>query len=128
MNTQKTVPVPRCVLKRNRFTNEQTQWFCYADDRHDNECDYKRNGIGRDTYFQWESLNASNGAELPFRYRYTIHYVTNDGEPQLIHEATTDQTQTKTLFLPPGHEVQLSLNAIDRTGYQSPTGMFYFDT
>lgn len=103
MNTQKRVPVPAC-------------------------CVLKRDGPGNHIHFQWESLNASNGAELPFRYHYVLDLENNEGKPSTpIHQETTSRTQTKPISVPSGHEVRLTLTTIDRTGFHSPTRAFYFN-
>ena len=120
--------IPNQVQIHTTKTNTQNRWYCNASDRYDNQCTYKRDDVvpfipGVKVYFQWESLNANNTAETPFHYRYWIR-----DKKTIIAQNESYNTQTKTYHLPPNHEVELVLQAIDRVGNKSPYGIYQFRT
>lgn len=135
MNIQRNVPVPRGIQMHTQNTDLQNRWYCYEIDRYGNRCRYRRDDIsnhvpqfapfgkGRITYFQWDSVNANNGAEPPFRYRY---WITDENDNTLFQYNETPRTQTDTISLPIGTTIEITLQVVDRIGTESKKRIFQF--
>ncbi len=122
MNVEKRIPVPINVHLHNQHTDELNQWYCYASNRSNDPqgCAFTRNDT-RGTYFRWDSINASNEAEAPFRYRYWIY-----NGAQLIAHDETFKTQSEPIIIPKGDITQLMLQTVDRTESESPIIVYEF--
>ncbi len=123
--------LPPNVFMNIEYNDKQNRWYCYEIDRYENKCIYRRGDADEQAspnhttkcYFRWSSTNANNNAQVPFHYLFAIKDMNMN--KYLAHGETYD-TQTPTYFLPVGHNIQLTLQVIDRVDTHSPLGMFNF--